>query len=742
MENMMKKILFLTTLAFCLGVGLYGGEYKVIPKAFSVIDAEAAYIIPYRDLATPDLMCQYFGYESSVGHECGTGYGPCVLPLPISTGFMFVPTVCRIDNPTFCKDSSYVASLTCSDGIEEEVIPEDERIAICPSGSVYNKITNLCVMAPESASATVCPKDSYYDYDSNRCFTLPSCTDDGVYDDVEKSCKKTNMLHSSSRNGNYFIYLKKDGSKDAYFLTPLSYGNLYQCQKETFTCKSTGALFNSRSSCDRFCKTIGSVTDADMVPGYTQGECGPIGSISSLTGVSYATRSGCEDKCFETNNVTIPAINMNFRISSSTLTDVNKVTIKRYTTTGKVIDYSYKVKNTDPVAFGFNNSGIMFNGFKKGEKVIITYQSSYVGGVHKIGVAEWDQNYVNTAGSAAMQDVTSNLGTCKNILAFYPNNRMVLDVDFDLDSSTDKSFTVGDTFLCQNNKPMTVRQEITFTGKSILVDSIDQLGNKEREEFTYEYQDSGVCNLSEESTNQFQPIFGDKIPADYLNGKVSGVYKNEKGVTIGDVDSLVDIVYPGAMESLKLGIAKIDISKYVGGMDPDDSKALYEEIEKNKNIPIPFWDGVYPNDYFYTLLKNSGIGETRQLDDFKIYMGYGYSPGEDCRVFEVDPAIISSSKSVDMKELLEDGSCPDGYNENAGVCIKPLVTSITVDKVTICRPWWEIKRMYVCDGAEGSGSITDSFSFGYPRWIETCTETVENYKNLSIDTDGNIISAQ
>ena len=86
--------------------------------------------------------------------------------------------------------------------------------------------------------------------------------------------------------------------------------------------------------------------------------------------------------------------------------------------------------------------------------------------------------------------------------------------------------------------------------------------------------------------------------------------------------------------------------------------------------------------------------------------------------------------------------CRAGFVDSptAGLCQKSALVPKKY-KIKICRPWWTIRRMYICNTTKtGYDSFIRNLTFGYPRWITIEKDPVTIQKSLVLDKNGNIVT--
>jgi len=482
---------------------------------------------------------------------------------------------------------------------------------------------------------------------------------------------------NETKNGYYFVYLKKDNSDDAYFVLPISTSGNYIAEAGNYKCDITNDTFSSQKSCNDYCVNSNDyITSREPpFPLLTQGICTVIpGSIHNATGVLYNDAKSCKDasELPDKTNAISNVINARIRYLSGgqPLTSKYNLHLYRYKHLGDgspYLDYSNKiVHNGNLVNFGSNNTIDLFL-LKKNEKVTFRFGSETDGSNYFSGLGRWDLSDINetlgrTPGVSDIFISGQNSANCYDIQKFYHGTKFVLELDKDFDGIYEDSIDLMEPHICIDTISMVDSLQIEFLGNKIQYEYMSQTGEKETKIFDLSFKQKATCRemtLQEQNaalTNgEFSTKWNSLLPQDSLTTDIFGLYLDGEEANLSNLSEFKNT---RTGETEKIFLKKVDISDF--GMIGDSNLAtLRHYINDYAKIPIPIDFGAYTNDkenLNFRKLNATHLGE------YKMYAGYGYEPWSNCLEFK---SPITINQNVIVQSPPPSNGCPPDYSYNS-----------------------------------------------------------------------------
>jgi len=580
-------------------------------------------------------------------------------------------------------------------------------------------------------------------------------------------------IETATKNGYYFIYLQnKNNLSDIKFLTPLVDSSPTQCLKKAFRCDLTMQIYNSDKSCQNYCKTF----NAGNVE---SGICSDMEvSETNLKTGNYALVEECDRNCYLEEAIPIQFIKLRLKVGNDIASTMGDMEITKYSTDGTVNTYNSVIRSNDLIYLAEDNSGIALQELNKDSSIVIKYSSVASDGKNTLGLGR--DTLINSSENssyeiAPLKVVSPDFNECANMAIYYPQMGIFVDIDVNSDGIYDTTIKISDTFVCYPLSPSLIEQRIEWDGTNINYDFIDYKGVVSRKSKLITIRNYGECVSDLEVIN--------KIPLaqKYLTGEfVENAIPLSINIAGNNIPSYTKFSHK--MFKSELGIISRDMSLYLGENNSNasfDAAELFEEVNNNKNIPIPFFEGVSFDDDFDVELGHTSV-DTNNYSDYKMVAGYGYSPWRDCRTYEgeietEDYEYVDKTNCVPYTSYTYDSDirkcvgnkvldefsnlvCPYGienvsgkcvispicdteYEEDVGdlaKCFKTIKTTTTGIK-KICKPWWTLRRAYRCNGIDNLYVANAIINAGIPRNVNICTLKTTIYKTLAIDSEGNIV---
>ena len=581
----------------------------------------------------------------------------------------------------------------------------------------------------------------------------------------------SNLIETANRNGYYFLYLQnKDNSNEVKFLTPIVNSSPIQCNKKSIKCDVSNEIFYSEESCQNYCKSFedntvsyGNCIDLEIEPSLLKAE-------------NYYELNSCNSGCYKTEVKSLNVIKTRLRIGDDIATSMGDISITKYVD-GVSTDFTNQIINASGnIYLSEDNSGINLGAFSKDSTITIKYLPRNIDGNYTIGIGRDTITHIESSNNISPLFIESqDLGNCVNMISYYPLMGIYLDIDKNADGIYDTTIKLSETFLCSPQQLSVIEQNIEFKGTTIEYDFISYLGEKEHLIKELSIKSFGECTIENGSTNEI-PLSQKYLSSDYIpnTSKIT--------VTSNGKDINASMRFARKTFSAGLGFITKDLSVYAGDNRIVDANQLFEEINENKNIPIPFYEGVFFDDDFDVILENTNLDKDfdSSVSNYKLKAGYGFSPWNDCRTwmgdttkteFEyVDKTDCSAYTGysydtttkkcigVQNRTLSGDRSCSYGTVNELRLCEALPTCAVGYDEdisnnercfrtrkiteqgiIKVCKPWWTLRRAYQCSGIDNVYDSTNILSTGVVRNVDVCTQKTKIFKSLAIDENGNIV---
>ena len=521
----------------------------------------------------------------------------------------------------------------------------------CNGSEYFDAVVGKCISkeiadnnpypAETDYTSTNCPHPNQSVDESGKCYTNSS-----------------SLMNVSNQNGYYFVYLQKDDNSSIDFLTPLVDSSQIQCLNEYVKCELTNEYFNSQESCQLYCKenTNGVITAGECTKQNT--------TPTTLINDTFYNLNTCDSICFKKDIKKLNFINTRLRVGDDIASFKSDISIKKFDSNG-VTDYSSSLVQTGPnVYLNEDNSGIKIDNLQIDDEIEITYNSVITNNKYQIGLGKADENLLNNPTNITNGYIPSDtLGTCANIKAYYPTMGIYLDIDYDGDGFMDDSIRISDTFVCNPSVTSNISQTIKFKGNKIEYEYIDYRGVKSNLTKDVALINKGICSadldangdleLSKVSLAQHY-LTNEYVPeADELN-----IYQNDK--TIPSKMKFARKLIEGNLG--KITKSQTQVEQYFKTTNPTN---IFNMINVDKNIPIPFYEGISDNDDLDVYFKNTGLDSklNNNVAGYTIKAGYGYTPWEECKSY-LETVAGTSTEEISKTSCEVFGI----YNEDTKLC--------------------------------------------------------------------------
>jgi hypothetical protein len=668
-------------------------------------------------------------------------------------------------------------------------ISDKESKIICPNDYNYSNNFKACVKYSKLKECSA--PNSHYDFEHNVCLATPTCSNGGLFDELSGKCVKILPSTFKGKNGYYFIF--DQDANNYYFYTPLSTPRKYKCVYQQYKCDINGKVFNNKSNCDLLCYAINS-SGKKVYGKCSLISKKENNSYDTVEDCKYKCRTKEDNfnwyaKLYIKNSTLFNKyskvkVYLNGKeIENATYTDGNGF---YFGSSGTLIISN--VKPGDEVKISVKSkfdgtqylTGLGYWEDKIGDKTISIgdkrcYKlSNYFDPQNKITIGldvDDDGKYDSSKVIPTFYCVSSNpfekdinikiLGdglyidyfdekldnkTAKTKLEFF-NNGICL-----ADSKKDDT-TVEPVFNSYLNKDFISNLKVkqlkdTYPGNSYFGIKDNKEIDKQKvlefkKHFCFyplqeEYRLIQSLNPEDFKTTFYLYKYFDQCPI-YLDNdfsKIGGLRADEHKNT-----------YQLGEET----ISKSDIN-----LDSYSPKDVYEAINSKHIVTLPTGGGhVLDDDYFV---------QTSYINKKSISVGYGYSPFDDCRHIDgvsvrtdikyipktncnyrfgkwtydsnLKKCVSNPTKYGCMYGQYKNGKCvlepkcPTGYmNYSKDKCKKIIATQYSTEKL-MCKPWWTLKRKYVCDNLN---SLIGGYIYGFPRWLNIKQVPIYRYQEYNFN---------
>ncbi|WP_456469982.1 hypothetical protein [Caminibacter sp.] len=666
--------------------------------------------------------------------------------------------------------------------VPENGLQPQQTNLVCPDGYDFDKNLKQCIKYADLDECDA-PNGSY-NFELQACTASATCSNGGVFDGSTGKCVKLTPSNFTGKNGYYFIF---EDSKDKYsFYTPLTTPQKYQCIFQQYKCPLNGIVYNSKSKCDLLCY------EYDNTGKKNYQKCT---FVKKEEKDYYNDEETCRYKCktedkgykgyFKLKIFSKAPFNKFSNISvyhnGNLVKNINANSDN--STLGVVID---NAKSGDEVKIKISSV------WKDGQYVTgIGYWNDLVGdkteavGDKKCYLFEKYYDTQNKITIGIDIDDDGNLDSYLKIPTFYCVSETPFEKTIDIKLTDSKIQTDYYTYNLQYKQESS---KIEFNNEGLCVTAED----KDNKSIVPLY--STIVNkefTSNAKVGYISPVFADNsyygVKGDVDKGVVLEFKKHLCHYPLQDeyegakyTDSLQNLFYlykyfdqcPGYLEdgvkflrlntneekkgAYKLGIEKINKGEF--NFDSYSPKEIYDALNKKHLIPFPSGKGIYMEDNYYIKIPNVGKRP--------ITIGYGYSPFEDCKSIngtsvkseiayapktdcsypgqwtydsKINKCVANASDefgciigSYSNGKCYLEPKCPSGYAPSLeGKCKKIIITKYQSDK-KICKPWWTLRRKYICDNIEG---LIDGYTFGLPRWITIKQLPVYKYQDYNFNKE-------
>ena len=731
---------------------------------------------------------RYFGLEYGICPENFVFNSRTQLCYSNNSSAIATPLVRYFTNETTNRVGPIYASYNKENLIIREVpevgIDTNASSIICPSGYSYDSSLKECVMYGNVQDCTA-PNGSY-DLDIRACVAEVSCTHGGSFDANRGKCVKLTPTNYTGRNGYYFMYKKNGSGFDFY--TPMSLPEKLKCVYDKYKCSTSGEVYNSKDQCQLLCG----------------GSCNYVEKVDNS---EYNDKYECENKCGTHDS----SYNGKGTLIISNMYPFNKHSNVTIYKNNSIISNSSHISDNN-FYFGTENNQIQIPNVKPGDVITlkITSQKTFDDLHYQIGLGYWDDNLGNRVYTLNTPDNAQ----CFKLDKYFPNkNRIKISYDVDNDNIPESETTIP-TFYCITDDNLTKDIKIYILGDKLKIDYFTTKMESNETDPGIDYFNKGECTVvSDTNSSVLKPYFQRLLNSDFtanINVNTINDYYPEnttKGIKDSSVDtSLIDnfhkafCYYPyqeqytdmkqlssplkelfaynkyfgicpsyfdnQKVKLVKLNLSNNDVSKlYELGVQSFNQKItndtfnpiqIYNILNKQKITTLPLGKGIFINDNLMFEIPHFGRKS--------VYLGYGYSPFDDCRYISGDSIktdiLYSIKDNCNIPHLpghwtynssihkcvkaaisgacdfgtYQDGECivnpvcPSGYIPNPpNGCKKIIVHSYSTNN-KVCKLWWTLKRTYTCDGLS---DIFSGYIFGLPRWITIKQLPVYHYADYN-----------
>jgi len=618
---------------------------------------------------------------------------------------------------------------------------KDDNVYLAKRGDNY--IVKLAAADNRAYNGNACSDTEYYDAVANKCiakdiadnnpfpaendFTPTNCPEANASIDESGRCytKSNPLLNVSNQNGYYFLYLKNEVTNEIKFITPLVDSSEILCKNTYVKCDINNQFFNSKKSCLQYCKEL---DDNTVVSGNCEENIVPPVNLKDTVYYDY---DSCNASCFVTSEKTLPFINAKIRIGDEIATFKSDITIKRFNADSSQEDYSnLLVQSNGNVYLSGDNSGISLKNLIKDDELVITYNTVTIDNKYQIGLGKADENLLSSSNNLISGYVPSDTMTsCANMNIYYPSMGIYLDLDLDGDGFADKSIRISDTFVCNPTAVKSISQSIKFLGNKINYDYIDERGVKTNKTENITIADNGEC-LSSNATNTSKVALAQQyLSSDY----VPTVEKLNVNIDGTNTDSQISFARKDIKGTTGL-ITKTSnqVEQILSNTVPAE---IFNRINIDKNIPIPFYKGIEDSDDVDVYIKNTGLDSkiNSSTSDYTLNAGYGYTPWEECRSY-LQTDVVTVSDDFPKTTCLDFGI----YNENTKLCEKNAeyeYTQIPTKTIKVKSLGYEDDEYAYYKGVPISGFITAHNLFD-PNYLGFGIETITKAERKIAEENG------
>jgi len=663
-----------------------------------------------------------------------------------------------------------------------------ETDIVCPKGYSYDKYLKECVKHANLKDCTA-PNGSY-DFEHQVCIAEATCSNGGFFDSTLGKCIKLSPANYTGENGYYFIF---EQDKNAYdMFTPLATPSKYTCYFDEYKCPLNGSIFNSKDTCDLMCFNVVNgkriYGDCQKVAKIKKDSYNDEQTCNFQCAEIKNSFNWYGNLIIKGNSIFNKYSNVSVYHNGSLVSNGNVIDNKFSFGNGSLIVKDVKPGDEVKIVISSKWTGLQYaNGLAYWNDAVGA-QTKTVGDKKCFLLNKYytPQNEI-TIGLDVDGDNYSDSQV--QIPTFYclSNNPFEKTITIKV-LGTGLDVNYYDTFLNNKDKKAT----LSFRDKGICVASSDKSQNTLVPFFETMISNDFINNVSVSTLHRYFPPYSyhgikdnnidkEKVLAFkkhfcyYPLQQEYDLIKNYSFVNnISDLFNLYKYYdscpsyFDGNVKMLrlsndankravyKLGVERI--SKNLLDLNIYNPLQIYNAINKYHIVTLPSGKGVYMEDNYFIKIPHIGRGR-------KIWIGYGYSPFKDCVSIDgqsvktntvyapmtncnfvfgswtydssIKKCISNPTSNGCMFGELVNGKCelnpicPEGYiPDGSGRCEKIIVQTYQTNR-KICKPWWTLRRKYICNGINGIGS----YMFGLPRWITIEKVPVYRYEEYNFNNN-------